>query len=621
MASTFHWADYIVFSAFIVVSLAIGVFYSCTGGKQKTNSEYLLADRKLHCLPTSLSLMVTFTSCITLLGFTAEMYTGGSQFWLYCVGVSLAALAAERIFIPLLYPLHLTSTYEYLDRRFKSKIARQSCMLMGTISFVFLEGVVMYAPSIALEAVTGLPTWASILIMAAAATFYTTLGGIKAVIWTDVFQFLIMLIGMIIALAMGCIRVGGFSNMWELCQRGGRIQSFDFDFNPLTRHTFWGLTIGIGTTWVYLYGVSQPGVQRFSATPSLRDARSTVLLVVPVVCAIYALNALVGLTVFAYYSHIQCDPMASGAVTNQNQIFPHFVMDVLGVPGVPGIFLAAMFSAALSTISSALNSLAANIWEDFLKDRFPNTTPARATHVTKALVIASGMLSTVMAFIAMMIPGQILQVTLALVGAAGGAIVGMYSLGAFTSSCNWKGAVVGGWVSLAFVLWISAGAFSIKSTKHILPPASTNGCYFGNISDIWNETNTTPDYTREYQTGLSNISIVPTEQVAVEGPLYKFYSISYTWYGLIGIIVAFTTGMLVSLITGLSDKDDVDEETYIKWPDLVFCCLPESCRARLWSKITGSQNLDNKDGDPYGLKENAEPVEMESLVAQNGIKT
>ncbi|CAH1781605.1 unnamed protein product, partial [Owenia fusiformis] len=66
----------------------------------------------------------------------------------------------------------------------------------------------------------------------------------------------------------------------------------------------------------------------------------------------------------------------------------------------------------------------------------------------------------------------------------------------------------------------------------------------------------------------------------------KFYSISYTWYGLIGIIVTFTVGMLVSLVTGFSDKDDVDEATYIKWPDLLFCCLPESYRVRLWRKIT-----------------------------------
>ncbi|CAH1781603.1 unnamed protein product, partial [Owenia fusiformis] len=108
-------------------------------------------------------------------------------------------------------------------------------MVIGSVGFVAIVGVVMYAPAIALEAVTGLPTWVSILIMAAVATFYTTLGGIKAVIWTDVFQFLIIMIGMIIALAMGCSRVGGFANMWDLCQRGGRIQPIDFDLNPLTR--------------------------------------------------------------------------------------------------------------------------------------------------------------------------------------------------------------------------------------------------------------------------------------------------------------------------------------------------------------------------------------------------
>ena len=110
--STFHWLDYTLFIATLAVSLGIGVFQALTGGRQKTTQEYLLGNRQLSMIPVSISMFMSFFSSIMVLGNTAEMYTRGVQFWLAFVGSSLGYLISIFVFVPLLFPLKLTSAYE-----------------------------------------------------------------------------------------------------------------------------------------------------------------------------------------------------------------------------------------------------------------------------------------------------------------------------------------------------------------------------------------------------------------------------------------------------------------------------------------------------------------------------
>ncbi len=112
---SFHWADYVIMGCFLVTSLVIGIVQACIGGKQKTQSEYLLADRGMRILPVSMSILVSYLSAILIIGTPAEVYTGGTQYWLYAVGGSLGCMGSAMIFVPLLYPLKLTSSYEVGD--------------------------------------------------------------------------------------------------------------------------------------------------------------------------------------------------------------------------------------------------------------------------------------------------------------------------------------------------------------------------------------------------------------------------------------------------------------------------------------------------------------------------
>ncbi len=109
---SFHWADYLIMACFLTISLAIGLAHACTGGKQKTQTEYLMADRNMRVLPVAMSILVSYLSAILIIGTPAEVYTGGTVYWLYAVGGSLSCIATACIFVPLLYPLKLTSSYQ-----------------------------------------------------------------------------------------------------------------------------------------------------------------------------------------------------------------------------------------------------------------------------------------------------------------------------------------------------------------------------------------------------------------------------------------------------------------------------------------------------------------------------
>lgn len=193
----FSTVDYVVFGLMILVSLLIGVYFAFKDKKRNTTSNYFLGDRKLKAVPVGLSFVVTFQSSILILGFPAEAYAYGLQYAMQCIGVIAGYLIAAVIAVPIFHPLKITSVYEYYKLRYHSNIVRYVAVTLGVIHYTFYMGIVMYGTALALDSVAGLPLWSSIIIFSSVAIIYTSIGGFKAVIWTDVFQSIVMLVGII----------------------------------------------------------------------------------------------------------------------------------------------------------------------------------------------------------------------------------------------------------------------------------------------------------------------------------------------------------------------------------------------------------------------------------------
>ncbi|RUS69050.1 hypothetical protein EGW08_023188 [Elysia chlorotica] len=293
-------------------------------------------------------------------------------------------LLAVNVVVPLLHPLRVTSAYEYLELRFNSKVVRLCGTILGQISFLSLMGIVLYGPAIALEAVSGFPLWNSILLISAVAVVYTSIGGMKAVIWTDVFQGSVMIAGIFAILIQGTIDVGGPSQVWNIAADSGRMNVFNFDLDPRVRHTFWNLYVGSvfrGFGLVF----SQSSVQRISSTKTTREAKRMVLFTAPMFLISLTIATYVGIVAFSYFQTKGCDPFRSRQISDPNQLMPFTVMDLFhDLPGMSGLFLAALFSASLSTLSSGLSSAAALVWSDMIHPLIGEISENKSTVIIKA---------------------------------------------------------------------------------------------------------------------------------------------------------------------------------------------------------------------------------------------
>lgn len=182
-----------------------------------------MADRNMAVWPVSFSLMASFMSAVTLLGVSNENYQFGTQFIIINISYGLATPIAAYIFLPVFYQLQSCSAYEYLEKRF-GKSTRLVASTAYTVQMVLYMGIALFAPALALEAVTGLHKDWSIIIIGVVCTFYSTIGGIKAVLITDVFQSILMFAAIWSIIIWTVIKAGGVAPIFEAAADGGRLE-------------------------------------------------------------------------------------------------------------------------------------------------------------------------------------------------------------------------------------------------------------------------------------------------------------------------------------------------------------------------------------------------------------
>ncbi|KAL7632129.1 UNVERIFIED_CONTAM: hypothetical protein RMT77_017553 [Armadillidium vulgare] len=224
-SSNFGVFDYCLFAGVLIISSFIGLFISWKGNKSP--EEFLMGNRSFKPLPVSMSLLTSYVSAISLLGFSGETYANGLQISTMTLGAILGITISLYLFIPVLYPLKLISSNEYIELRFKSKrLCLVFCLFYNVNSMLF-SGITLYAPTIALAVVMNLSILTGIILLGTICTIYSAFGGIKAVIWTDAFQFIVMVIGLVSLLAVGVAQNGGIIKTLYTASKGGRLEMLE----------------------------------------------------------------------------------------------------------------------------------------------------------------------------------------------------------------------------------------------------------------------------------------------------------------------------------------------------------------------------------------------------------
>lgn len=293
--------------------------------------------------------------------------------------------------------------------------------------------------------------------------------------------------------------------------------------SPFVRISFWTYTVGMTTTWIAKNGISQCCVQRFLAVPNINFAKKAVWIFVVGMSIIKLISCFGGLIIYARYE--ACDPVMSGKVEKLDQILPYFVMDVASrIPGLPGLFIAGIFSAAMSSMSSSLNTIAGTIYEDFIRNSFPNATEKRASDVMKILVIILGVIMLSLVFVVEQM-GQVFRLNFVIAGLFVGTQLGMFSIGMMSRTANTKGVICGAIGALAVVGTIIIGAQSLPKQPPL--PVRVDGC----------------------DPGL-NVTLVERNNFQESAEVPLIFQLSFMYYTILGTIVLFLIALPVSWATG-----------------------------------------------------------------------
>ncbi|EFN76289.1 sodium-coupled monocarboxylate transporter 2 [Harpegnathos saltator] len=614
--------DYLVFIGFIAISFVIPLWGNFRTKKKETKANYVFATGTVSMGAMMLSIARGTLGVRSFLGYPSELYYRGSAMWETLYGMLLAYPIVCFIFVPVYYNLGVTSVYQYLDMRFKSKLVRCLASFSYVIRSLLNLAVTVFTPCVALKAVIGLPYWASIVGITIISVAFTIMGGLKAAILSDVIQGLAMIGVSVVIIVQGTVNVGGPANVLNVTRERGRLDFFNFDTDPTIRVTTLSATLGQLFMSLSIFGCQQNFVQRYCSMSSQRKVVKTMMANIPIIFVLFSLSWVVGMVIFANYA--DCDPLSLGYINKIDEIVPFYVEDkFLNMPGLLGLVMATLFNSALTLAVSNLNSLATVTFEDFISHipRLSDLKDTQQLHFIKAIGVIYGILIICISFLVAMLSG-VIESSMLMTSATSGPLLGVFLLAMLVPCANWKGAAAGMIFSHVISMWITFGHLSIDTTT-ILLPLSTEDCHNDTFSPWVSNKPIRLDYsTPNVTTSTSTYeNVTPSPATATDeypNLLYALYSITYMYYALIGSLTTVVVGIIVSLITADPEADMYEQHLLHPIARKIADLFPG--KQRLYSRSSNRNKTESDIGTSVttvsGSSEKVAP--LQGIVNDNG---
>ena len=431
-----HFIDIFIIVLSLVITILIGYYYS---KKQTSTKFYFVAEGSMPSWAVGLSLLATIVSSVTFLAYPGSGYSGN---WILLVqGMVIAIVLSIIIWIivPLYRHLIGISAYEYFEKRFGyfARIYSSAAFIMAYISKM---AAIFYLIGNAISSMLGIDTLTIIWTLGVLVIFLTLFGGIKAVIWLDVFQGFLLIIGGIVVLLILIFSIdGGLATIFRIAGEHNRVGfgPYNFDFVKLT---FWVMVINGIFFAIQNFGTNQLIVQRFITARSNKEAIKASLMGILFSVPLWALFMFIGTTLFVFYT---VNPSLLPNDVLADAVFPIYIMNELPV-GITGLIIAAMLATAFSSLDSELNSISAVLTEDYYGRIKKKVSEAGKLRFGKSMVAVVGIFTLVMATFYTVAGNQgALEAVFTLYAIFSGGIAGMFLLGLLTKRANKKGLYVG----------------------------------------------------------------------------------------------------------------------------------------------------------------------------------
>ena len=500
MTSTFTWLDALVLLVYLGGVTALGMYL---GRKQKNATDYFVASHTIPWWALMLSIVATETSALTFISTPGLAYgsatgTGNLGFLQIVAGYILGRIVVATVLLPRYFQGKMVTAYALLEQRFGIG-ARRFTSIVFMVTRALADAVRVFATAIPIALIIspsvqnkGLVMPVAILILGALTVMYTYRGGMKAVVWTELLQASIYLLGAIAAIVLlGHAVTGGWSSIIDQASAAGKLRVIDTYWGLDRAHTIWAGLIGGAFLAMASHGTDQLIVQRLLAARNLRDAQKAIVGSGIVVFVQFTLFLIIGLGLWAFYQ--------GRIFTTTDEIFPSFIIARMP-PGLVGLIIAAVVAATMSTHSGAINSLAAATMHDIYLPLTKRSADSPETlRMSKLFALGWGTVLTLGALLFRENGTPVVIVALGIASFTYGGLLGGFFLGVFWSRANQRDAITGMSVGIAAMSFVV--------------------------------------FARQISTWVPSLA----------EPLGPFASIAWPWYVLIGTTITMVTGMLSSL--------------------------------------------------------------------------
>ena len=439
--------DLVILLAYMAVVVALGTW---VGRATRSAADFMLGGKDLPWWVILFSIVATETSTVTFLSIPGFAF-GRDMTWLQiAIGFLIGRFVVALLLLPQYFKGNFFTAYEVLDQRFGGA-TKQAASVMFIITRTLADGLRLFLSAIVLQEMTGIPMYWAVTAIGVATIIYTYLGGMRAVLWTDFLQFTVYMAGAVLAFMLLLDKFpGGWDQLVSMGQEAGKLRIFDFTYDWSEAYGIWaGLIGGIFVT-LGSHGVDQMMVQRYLSARHLSDARKALIASGFVVVAQFALFLLIGVGLYAFYELTPPEV----AFERADRVFARFILDEIPT-GVLGILLGAIFAAAMSTLSSSLNSCATAATNDLY---FPllgkEVSPERKLRTIRIFTAVFGILQIAVGIAGQWLKSTVVSSVLGIAAFTTGIVLGVFFLGIFTERVGQKAALTGLVVGLAGMTWI-----------------------------------------------------------------------------------------------------------------------------------------------------------------------
>jgi SSS family transporter len=442
--------DYAVLLVYLLGVVAFGLW---VGREQKGAADYMLGDRNIAWWGLLFSIVATETSTVTFLSVPGFAWSRDLTFIQLPLGYLIGRFLVVAVLLPHYFSGEYFTAYEVLRKRFGGAVG-QAASLLFIVTRSLADGLRLFLTAIVVQELAGLSLPVSVALVGVTTIVYTFVGGMKAVVWTDVAQFAIYNVGAAVAFFLLLWRLpGGWAELVAEAGAAGKLRWADLSTALDNPYTLWAGLIGGMVLTFGSHGADQLMVQRYLCARSQREAGRAVWMSGVVVFVQFALFLLIGVGLFVFY---QAFPPAV-AFDRADRVFVRFIVDELP-RGMVGLVIGAIFAAAMSTLSGSLNSSATAAVTDFYRPLVrPGATSAHLLRVTQVLTLAFGLVQIAVALGGPLLSQTVVESVLTIAGFTTGIILGVFFLGIFTRRVGQQAALAGLLLGLATIGAVAFG--------------------------------------------------------------------------------------------------------------------------------------------------------------------